>query len=187
MGTIIDMIDADHRQLRRIFERVEDGHISAIPELCHFLRAHSQIEEQVFYPALSARWSRGDQVLSALHQHHEMRELVMSLEQASDITQDYVARAGHLIVLAREHMAEEERMLLPRAPALLGEDELIAMADDAQRLRTRSTEDTAATSDADGSWTHAPLTQDPGIDRSVEAVIRRSSEAGGSEGRASGT
>ncbi len=35
-----------------------------------------------------------------------------------------------------------------------------------------------ASSDGDGSWTDDPQTQDPHEDRSVEAVIRRTSQGG---------
>jgi hypothetical protein len=35
-----------------------------------------------------------------------------------------------------------------------------------------------ASSDGDGSWTDDPQTQDPHEDRSVEAVIRRTSQRG---------
>jgi hemerythrin superfamily protein len=119
----IELIRNDHRQLERLFtrlERAERGGDAAeatriARALARELSIHTAIEEQLLYPALRESGEEvQDEVLDALEEHHAVKLALVELE-GMDAT--HPRFAPKLRVLARSvlhHVSEEEAALLPR-------------------------------------------------------------------------
>jgi len=181
----IALLTEDHRRIDLLFDAVSDGDVTAIPQVCDALLLHSRMEEEVLYPAISrflgeAEWD----VAAALEDHLIIRKLVSELSTESSISPSYLAQAGVLMRLVRDHVREEEEDLFPRIAAATSPRVVEKMGAELERVRrSRSTatadirQDPGASSDGDASWVESPLTQDPQVDRTVGAVIRRTQGA----------
>lgn len=80
-------------------------------KLCAALRAHMEVEEEIFYPA--AREATGDDALldHAIEEHRQARELVEQIEAAGSAAEDGLVE--RLRAAIEEHVAEEEGRLFP--------------------------------------------------------------------------
>lgn len=166
---VITRLGEDHRTIHRLFEAVGNGDMAAVPQMCDALLRYSRTEEEVLYPAASRtladeEWDHA----GALEDHLIIKRLVAELADESSISPAYLTRVGILIRLVAEHVREELDILFPR---------FAAHADPALHGSPDARQDAGASSDGDASWVESPLTQDPRIDRSVDAVIRRTQGA----------
>jgi hemerythrin superfamily protein len=116
----IQVIKQDHRDVERLFAAFERAHRGGdrheqrriARDLVRALSIHAAIEEQVVYPAL--REGAGERVLDALEEHHAVKLTLAELEKASLAGERFAAKVRVLEQHVREHVAEEERELLPR-------------------------------------------------------------------------
>jgi hemerythrin superfamily protein len=181
----ITVLVEDHHRINVLFDAVSTGDVAAIPQVCEALLLHSRLEEEVFYPTAARLLTDGEwDVSAALEDHVIMRRLVAELSGDSSISPSYLAQAGILMRLVRDHVREEEEVLFPRIAATAGPLVLAEMGAELERMkRSRPTspadiqQDPGASSDGDASWVESPLTQDPRVDRSVDAVIQRTQGA----------
>jgi hemerythrin superfamily protein len=177
----ITLLAEDHRRIDALFDAVSNGDVAVVPHVCEALLVHSRMEEEVLYPTMSRLLGDDEwDVSSALEDHVIMRRLVAELSDESSISPSYLAQVSILMRLVRDHVREEEEILFPRIEAAASPGMLEEMAAELQRARSsRPTatgeiqQDRGASSDGDASWADSPLTQDPQVDRTADAVIRR--------------
>jgi hemerythrin-like domain-containing protein len=113
------LITHDHENLERLFKRLErtlsntDGReaSAALREVTRELSVHGAIEEQFLYPAL--RNTNQDETLDCVEEHHAVKLTLAELEATPPADERFAAKARLLIANVREHIAEEERELLP--------------------------------------------------------------------------
>lgn len=90
-----DLLDADHRAIKKMFKDYEvlagsRARGAALKkqvlarQICSALTVHTQIEEELFYPALQAVIKSGALVDEAAVQHGVLRELVAQIQQSED-------------------------------------------------------------------------------------------------------
>lgn len=194
---VVALLIEDHRRISLLFDDVSTGDMTAVPEACDALLRYSLLEEEVLYPAVAeslegVEWD----IPAALDDHMVIRGLIADLADESSITPSYATRMGNLLRLVRVHARAEEDSLFPQIERAMNPQAAARLADSLRsfetaqprldgsldRSRNRNDEapsgdsaqaDEGASSDGDASWVEAPLTQDPEVDRSVEAVIRR--------------
>ena len=113
-GDAITLLKADHRQVEGWFEqfrksRLQSKKAELAGSICYALRMHTQIEEEIFYPAFLA--AAGDE-----HIHHEAeiehegaKRLIAEIEQTGPADEYFEARLNVLAEMIRHHVKEEEK------------------------------------------------------------------------------
>lgn len=118
LGSAIGLLKQDHREVEDYFEEyedLEDDHAKAAlaEKICSALKVHTQIEEEMFYPA--ARKATGDEDLlnKSLVEHAGAKHLIAEIE-AMQVGDDlYDAKITVLGEQIKHHVKEEEEELFP--------------------------------------------------------------------------
>ncbi|MGN6229069.1 MAG: hemerythrin domain-containing protein [Dyella sp.] len=105
------------------------------------LKAHTTIEEEIFYPAFKDKGNASDDAqmyFEALEEHRAAGDLVLPdlLETAVD-SEKFSGRAKVLKELVEHHADEEEKDMFPRAKKLLSSAELATLG---EQMATRKAE-----------------------------------------------
>jgi hypothetical protein len=128
---ITTTIRLDHTHVFALFHRYKaDGSANRkralIRNACLALEVHAQLEEEIFYPALSAVLGPDDVLAKSGAEHEEMRRLIGELRgRTSEETATIDASCDdvffELMRSVMHHVADEESRLLPAAERLLGD------------------------------------------------------------------
>lgn len=121
--SITNMIRLDHTHVQAALRQFEVATSARVKKgladnVCMALEIHSQLEEEIFYPALR-EVSDTETLRRAGPEHNEMRELIARLRalHATDPAFDDTFFALARVVM--HHVADEETLLLPAAERLL--------------------------------------------------------------------
>ncbi len=92
------------------------------------LKAHTTIEEEIFYPAFKSRGNKSDDVamyFEALEEHRAAGDLVLpDLLSTQVASEKFSGRAKVLKELVKHHADEEEKDMFPRVRKLFSKSEL---------------------------------------------------------------
>ncbi|MDR5763161.1 MULTISPECIES: hemerythrin domain-containing protein [unclassified Caballeronia] len=122
--SITTMIRMDHTHVMAAFHRYHAERAwwrkRAIVELaCTALEIHAQLEEEIFYPALSEVMAGDEHLTKSKPEHDKMREDIAKLRSMGPEDAAYDARFMQLMREAMHHVADEETVLLPTAERAL--------------------------------------------------------------------
>ena len=140
-----DLLDADHREVKAMFKEYEEiaGSRSKATmlrkqeladQICTALRVHTQIEEEIFYPAVRAAVRDGDMMDGATIEHDSAKQLIEKIESShpgEEMFDSYVKVLGEYI---DHHVKEERTEMFPKARAARGLD-LMAMRDEMEQRK----------------------------------------------------
>lgn len=114
----VDLLTRDHRLVDELFA----SFFQAAPQqldplvrrLCKMIRIHTQIEEEIFYPA--ARRASGVETLvdDAEREHAEAKEAVMRVESMTSDDSEFKTAVENLRDLIVAHVRSEEDELFPK-------------------------------------------------------------------------
>jgi hemerythrin superfamily protein len=85
-----------------------------VRQICNALRAHAEIEEQIFYPAVRDAIEQEDLMDEAEVEHGEVKRLVEDLEDSRPREDLYDAKVAVLIEYVKHHVQEEEGQMFPK-------------------------------------------------------------------------
>jgi iron-sulfur cluster repair protein YtfE (RIC family) len=114
----------DHEELKRLFgrfkkpgPRASNGRSELFDEIRREILIHSQMESEIFYPALSATASaRADELLSAAEQDHQaIEDLLEELTAMSPGEKGFDAKMDALIDRTLRHIDVEEQDIFDEA------------------------------------------------------------------------
>ncbi|WP_157267853.1 hemerythrin domain-containing protein [Azohydromonas aeria] len=117
----IQLILQDHQTVNRLFEQFEQQGDQAAgaqkeqlaQQICKLLTVHTQLEEELFYPAARQAIGAHDLLDEATVEHASARDLVEQI-QGMDPSEDlYDAKVTVLGEYVRHHVKEEETELIP--------------------------------------------------------------------------
>lgn len=123
----IALLKADHAEVHAWFEEYEElgdrAHKSKsklVAKICQALTIHTQIEEEIFYPAVRAagKDTEEDMVDEAVVEHASAKDLIAQLEQMQPEDDLYDAKVKVLGELIDHHVEEEEDEMFPKARKL---------------------------------------------------------------------
>ena len=145
----IELIKQDHLHIEELFQNFL-GTESEMPQEELFqeietgLTAHTEMEEQVFYPALKKL--APDKVDEALKEHAEVKELLADLLDEDLNEGVFESKFQKLIDDVRQHVREQESPggILELATKSLGSERLSQMANEMLRVYHKIEEDMAA-------------------------------------------
>jgi len=119
----ITMLTQDHAEVRKMFKQFEkmkeDGDSAEKAELvekiCSALKLHTQVEEEVFYPAARQAIEEHDLLDEAEVEHASAKELIAQIEEMQPGEELYDAKVTVLGEYVEHHVKEEEKEMFPKA------------------------------------------------------------------------
>ena len=131
----IQLLKDDHKKVRALLSELESTtsrgvktRTQLLAKIGAELRAHTKIEEEIFYPAFKAAGEKADDdamYFEAKEEHRAVELLVLpDLEKTDPASECFGGRAKVLKELIEHHAGEEEKEMFPRARKLLSAAEL---------------------------------------------------------------
>ena len=121
----IEMLTADHRQIRALFQQYADTSDPYLKQIIaeHIfaeLPLHMLLEETVFYPAFAEQADEEGKRLveAALQDHQQVKELMETLQEIDDDAA-FEGRFHELREHVDQYVEDEETTMLPQAAQVL--------------------------------------------------------------------
>jgi hemerythrin superfamily protein len=110
----ISLLKADHRQVEKWFgefesARSDDRKQTLAANICKALKVHTQIEEEIFYPAFLEATEEEDIHHEAEVEHAGAKNLIAQIEGSGPDDEYYDARVTVLSEMIKHHVKEEEQ------------------------------------------------------------------------------
>src|ERR1700733_8588079 len=110
----IALLKADHRQVATWFGQFEntrsaDRKQALATKICNALKVHTEIEEEIFYPAFLAATQDTDMHHEAVVEHAGAKQLIAEIEAASPADDYFDAKVTVLSEMIKHHVKEEEQ------------------------------------------------------------------------------
>jgi hemerythrin superfamily protein len=114
MPDAIALLKADHRQVEGWFEEFESTRSDRRKQelagkICKALKVHTQIEEEIFYPAFLEATGDKDMHHEAEVEHNGAKKLIAQIEASGPNDDYYDAKVKVLSEMIRHHVKEEEQ------------------------------------------------------------------------------
>ena len=135
----IQLLTEQHREVEKLFSKFEkatkaDDQEELFVQIADKLAVHARIEEQYFYPAVTAKKTE-DMVMEAFIEHTSVKRLLADLLDTEADDPKFEAQMKVLKEQVEHHVGEEEGELFPAARKVLGKEELIAIAQEMTALQ----------------------------------------------------
>ena len=119
----ITILTQDHANVRKMFKQYEkmketagDGEKAALVEtICNELKLHTEVEEEIFYPAAREALEQQDLLDEAEVEHASAKALIGQLEGMQPSDELYDAKVTVLGEYIEHHVKEEEKEMFPKA------------------------------------------------------------------------
>ena len=110
----VALLKADHRQVESWFAQFSKSRSNArkrqlASQICAALRVHTEIEEEIFYPAFLAATADKDTHHEAVVEHAGAKELIAQIEAMSAGDEYFEAKVTVLSEMIKHHVKEEEQ------------------------------------------------------------------------------
>lgn len=118
----IEILEADHRRVEDLFDEYEDAEDASdkkqlAVKICTALQAHTQIEEEIFYPAAREAIETPELIDEAIVEHASAKQLIGEIENMEPGDELYDAKVKVLQEQVLHHVEEEESELFPQVEA----------------------------------------------------------------------
>jgi hemerythrin superfamily protein len=142
-----DLLDADHRNVKKMFKEYEElsgsrarnasqKKMELAQQICQELTVHAQVEEEIFYPALREAIKDTDLLDEAAVEHQTAKDLIAQIQGAGEADEMFDAKVKVLGEYIDHHVKEEKGEIFPKARAARKLD-LVAMR---EQIETRKEE-----------------------------------------------
>jgi hemerythrin superfamily protein len=119
----IALLMADHKRVKKLFsdfdklkeEGSDEDKAAIVDQICSELKIHTELEEEIFYPAVRKAIDDSDLMDEALVEHAGAKDLIAQLEDASPEDDLYDAKVTVLGEQIDHHVKEEEGNMFPKA------------------------------------------------------------------------
>jgi len=118
----INLLIEDHAKVRKMFkqfekmkEKMDDAEKSElVQQICMELTLHTQVEEEIFYPAAREAIEEEDLMDEAEVEHASAKELISQLQGMQPSDELYDAKVTVLGEYVEHHVKEEEKEMFPK-------------------------------------------------------------------------
>lgn len=132
---VVDILKSDHQKARKLMENMEkadaDKRKAVLKELRTELLVHSDVEEELVYPAFAKEVGDRDakvDVAESLEEHHVAKTLLDELKDLRADSIQFDAKMKFLKESVEHHMKEEEKDMFPTLRKAASADRLHALA-----------------------------------------------------------
>jgi hemerythrin superfamily protein len=113
------MLKADHEAVSQLFAEYEKARSvpnkkALVAEICTALTVHTQIEEEIFYPAVRTALKDKLLVPEATVEHAGVKDLIAQLESGEPDGEMYDAKVKVLSEYVKHHVKEEQNEMFPK-------------------------------------------------------------------------
>ena len=130
----INLLTEDHAKVRNMFkqfektkEKMDDSEKSElVQQICMELTLHTQVEEEIFYPAAREAIEEQDLLDEAEVEHASAKELISQLQSMQPSDELYDAKVTVLGEYVEHHVKEEEKEMFPKVRKARLDLELLA-------------------------------------------------------------
>jgi len=129
-----ELLKEDHQRVSGIFEKLEPTTERAVKtreELFARLKSeldlHTQIEEEIFYPALKEEEETRDITLEGIEEHRVVKTLLKELEAMPVDSEQWTAKLTVLKENVEHHVEEEEGEMFKKARKALPKEKIEAL------------------------------------------------------------
>ncbi len=144
----IQLLKKDHVTVRALLTeleattaRAQKKRVELLAKVDRELKAHTAIEDEIFYPAFKAAGKKSDDqkmFFEAKEEHRAAGDLVLpDLLGTNPASENFSGRAKVLKELVLHHAKEEEKDMFPRAKELMSKEQLVALG---ERMAARKEE-----------------------------------------------
>jgi len=110
----VALLKADHRQVEQWFEEFESARSAGKKQqlatnICNALKVHTEIEEEIFYPAFLKATKDEDMHHEAIVEHEGAKKLIAEIEASSPDDEYFDAKVTVLSEMIKHHVKEEEQ------------------------------------------------------------------------------
>ena len=114
------MLRADHKKVSGLFEQYEAARATSrkqaiVAQICKELKVHTQIEEEIFYPAVKAALKDHELVPEANVEHASVKDLIAQVEGKVPDGEMFDAKIKVMSEFVKHHVKEEQNEMFPRA------------------------------------------------------------------------
>jgi iron-sulfur cluster repair protein YtfE (RIC family) len=145
----VELLKEDHREALELLERLENMEeeldadeegVEVLPndlftQLKNALTLHTQVEEQVFYPAMREFDETRDQISEAIEEHEAVDQILEEMTEMSPEDDEFQDKLEELRENLEHHIEEEEDELFPKAEELCEPKRLDEMGRQIQKLK----------------------------------------------------
>ena len=116
----IELLSDDHIEVQQLFQEYDNlvdakaeaaDRESLARRICALLTVHTQIEEEIFYPAAQDVLDSDEMVDDALAEHAQAKQLITEIEAADADDSGYDDRVRQLAEAINQHIQEKEEVL----------------------------------------------------------------------------
>lgn len=147
----LQVLKQSHQQISGLFELVQNSpdlseKLTLFQQIKEELDLYSLVEQKIFYPALSQFDEVSDLIDQSYDEHDEIADLVEEIDQMEveaiegdhfDTTMDEFDDAiTELRDMYGRHIEREERELYPEIAQLLSDDDLLAIGNEMNEIRS---------------------------------------------------
>jgi hemerythrin superfamily protein len=110
----VALLKADHKQVKGWFAQFEKSRSAKIKQklaadICKALTVHTEIEEEMFYPAFLAATRDKDMHHEAVVEHDGAKKLIAEIKSSSPADDYFDAKVHVLSEMIKHHVKEEEQ------------------------------------------------------------------------------
>ena len=114
----LSLLRRDHRLAEELFAEFARSAPQQLDPLarriCKMLRVHTQIEEELFYPAVGRALTDDAFVAIAVREHEQAKESIVRIESMTSEHPGFREEVATLAARIAEHVGKEEQELFPR-------------------------------------------------------------------------
>jgi hemerythrin-like domain-containing protein len=116
----VKLLQQDHRAVAAALEEFESAEHEEKQEIarriCNMLKVHTQMEEELLYPAARDALNSDDAhlVAEARVEHASVKDLIEQIEAGEEVDEQYEAKVCVMGEFVKHHVKEEETELFPK-------------------------------------------------------------------------
>jgi hemerythrin-like domain-containing protein len=136
-----DLLKKQHKSVKALFKQVEDTEDGRrrrqlMDEIANELKMHTQIEEEIFYPAVrEIGSSKAEEMVDESYEEHHVVDLVLAeLPNVDPEDERFAAKMTVLSELVEHHADEEEDEMFPMAEKKLGKERLQQLGEQMEQM-----------------------------------------------------
>src|ERR687895_667522 len=141
---VVTLLKKDHKMVKKLFEEFSNLKSSKaqkkadiIAQIKEALTVHTQVEEELVYPAFKENRSMKEQVGEAMEEHHVTKTLLTELDALQPEDERYDAKVKVLCEYLMHHVKEEEKEMFPEAQKRLSARRLAALGEEVEARRSK--------------------------------------------------
>lgn len=134
-----ELLKLDHREAENMMAMLEDittASVDIFEQLKNALTAHTQAEEEIFYPAMEKFDETSELVEEAYNEHDEVDQLLEEMTGLNPQDEEFQDLLGQLKDSVNLHVQQEETEMFPKAEELLGDDQLEIIGNEIEQMKT---------------------------------------------------